>query len=518
MTNRQHVPARSATRPAAASRPAAVQAPAAARPAPAGLPRYLAARIGRQAFAAPGTRAAEAAADEFATGRPVGRRTASGATASAPASSPAQAGIRAASRALPPGRPLAPAERLPFEARLGEPLADVRLHVDPAAGALADALGANAYTLGRDIYFGRGRWRPGSVEGERLLAHELAHVVQHGAPGAEAAMHADLAMSLPVTLGAFDIDFADRVAPMRPGMEGHLGFDPAPGGPYSAEIGLVQAVRIEAGGATSGVGSGLGFGGAAEATRDVLATTGSGGEQAGWHVDTTYSDPAKTEGSQTSPSYPESVGFAPTDNEHGFLRSPTDHAPARLYDYPGSSRPQIKFDFETVARGLDNQLAYGGLHWGFEIVAGVPQAEYAYAQDATSAEFDRSLERFRAYFTHEPTVVYFDTGLDVPAAGEDAKIDEAISWLAEFPDAHVEIEGFADETGPAGFNAGLSQRRADSAAAELMRRGLDPGRIDSALGRGETDVFAAGSQAGQLKANRRARIRFVRNASTPPGL
>ncbi len=195
------------------------------------------------------------------------------------------------------------------------------------------------------------------------------------------------------------------------------------------------------------------------------------GEEAGWHLDTTYSDPAKTEGSPTSPSYPESVGFNPTHNEHGFLRSPTDHAPARLYDYPGSSRPQIKFDFETVAKGMDSQNVYGGLHWGFEVVGGVPQAEYATAQDTTSTEFDISLQRFRAFFTHEPTVVYFDTNADVPAAGEDAKLDEAIGWMAEFSDAHVEIDGFADETGPAGHNAGLSRRRADSVAAALMAPG-----------------------------------------------
>ena len=166
---------------------------------------------------------------------------------------------------------------------------------------------------------------------------------------------------------------------------------------------------------------------------------------------------------------------------------------------------------------MDSQNVYGGLHWGFEIVGGVPQNEYARAQDTTSAEFDISLARFRAYFTHEPTIVYFDTNVAVPAAGEDAKLDEAMTWLAEFSDAHVEIEGFADETGPTGPNAGLSRRRADSVAAALMARGLDAARIDSVAGSGETTAFAAGGAAGQLKANRRVRIRFVRNASTPPG-
>src|SRR5437763_1728429 len=43
----------------------------------------------------------------------------------------------------------------------------------------ADALQARAYTMGRDIVFGRGQYRPDTAAGRHLLAHELAHVVQH---------------------------------------------------------------------------------------------------------------------------------------------------------------------------------------------------------------------------------------------------------------------------------------------------------------------------------------------------
>jgi len=478
------------------------------------MPRFLNYRVPPKALAGPETQEAERGARSVASGGP---STTPGMTA--PSSTPearlARASVTSASRALDGGSALGSELRDRHRGRLGDATGAVRLHTDGKAAALADAVGANAYTLGRDIYFGRGKYQPGTDTGDALIAHEMAHVVQHGSNAYE--LHTDLAMSLPVTQGVFGIDMADRVAPLAPGMEGHINFDPDPSGQYSAEIGLIQAVRIEAAGNTSGVGSPLKFGGPGEANRDILATTGSQGEEAGWHVDTTYSDPAKTEGSQTSPSYPQSVGFSPGNNEHGFLRSPTDLKQAMLYDYPNSPRPQIKFDFETVAKGMDNQNVYGGLHWGFELKAGVPGSEYAYAVDATSSEFDISLDRFRAFFTHEPVVVYFDTDIDAPAAGEDAKLDEAMSWLNEFGDAHVEIEGFADERGPTALNAGLSQRRADSVAAGLMSRGLDPSRIDRSRGNGETTGFAAGKEAGQLKANRRAQIRFIRNASTPPG-
>lgn len=419
------------------------------------------------------------------------------------------------SRLGPAGTALPPPVRTPMETRLGKDLSSARVHTDRRAGHLADAIGANAFTVGQDIYFGTGRYQPQTQEGQRLLTHELVHTVQHGAHDTTHA-DADLAMSLPTALGAFDIDMQDRVAPQRPGLEGHIRFLPDPSGPYSAEIGLIQAVRIEAGGATSGVGSPLGFAGPAESERDILATTGASLETPGWHIDTTYADPAKAQGADISPSYPESVGFSPSDNEHGWLRSPTDIGAASLYDYPGSPRPQISFEFETVAQGMDNQTTYGALHWGFEILAGIPQAEYAFTVATPTREFEISLERFRTYFTHEPVIVYFDNDVDTPNGVEEGKLAEVTTWMALHDDVHLEIEGFADERGRAADNLGLSQRRADNIAGLLLGRGVDPARIDAVRGRGETDTFAAGAEPGQLQANRRVRIRFVRTASEMP--
>lgn len=423
--------------------------------------------------------------------------------------------LSAAARRAPAGQALPPYLRGAMEGRLSSDLSDVRLHTDGRSGRLADSIGANAFSIGRDIYFGTGRYQPHSTEGERVLTHELVHTVQHGHHDAVHA-DADLAMSLPTALGGFEIDMQDRVAPQRPGLEGHIRFLPDASGPYSAEIGLIQTVRIEAAGATSGVGSPLGFAGPAEAERDILATTGSSLETPGWHVDTTYADPAKTSSADVSPSYPESVGFSPSDNEHGWLRSPTDIGPASLYDYPGSPRPQIKFDFETVAQGMDNQTAYGALHWGFEILAGVPTSEYAFTMPTPSREFEISLERFRTYFTHEPVVVYFDTDIDTPSGAESAKLAEVTSWMAAHSDVHLEIDGFADERGRLGHNRDLSQRRADNVAAMLIGRGVDLARIDRVEGQGETATFAAGADTGQLQANRRVRIRFIRTATEMP--
>ncbi|HST62347.1 MAG TPA: DUF4157 domain-containing protein, partial [Longimicrobium sp.] len=64
------------------------------------------------------------------------------------------------------------------EPRFRHSFADVRVHADARAGESARAVGAHAYAVGRDVVFGAGRYAPGSAQGRRLIAHELAHVVQ----------------------------------------------------------------------------------------------------------------------------------------------------------------------------------------------------------------------------------------------------------------------------------------------------------------------------------------------------
>lgn len=74
-----------------------------------------------------------------------------------------------------------------MEGRFGRDFGDVRVHDGPRAAAAADALGARAFTVGRDIFFARGQYRPHSHEGRQLVAHELTHTVQQGGSRGEVA-------------------------------------------------------------------------------------------------------------------------------------------------------------------------------------------------------------------------------------------------------------------------------------------------------------------------------------------
>jgi hypothetical protein len=69
-----------------------------------------------------------------------------------------------------------------FSESLGD-LSDVRVHTDDRADQLNRSVSARAFATGTDVYFARGEYNPGSASGDRLIAHELAHVVQQrGAP------------------------------------------------------------------------------------------------------------------------------------------------------------------------------------------------------------------------------------------------------------------------------------------------------------------------------------------------
>jgi hypothetical protein len=83
------------------------------------------------------------------------------------------------------GQPLAEPVRRQMEGALGADLGGVRVHTDAQAGRLAGDLSAHAFTAGSDIYFAPGQYEPGSEDGQRVLGHELAHVLQ-GQPGAKA--------------------------------------------------------------------------------------------------------------------------------------------------------------------------------------------------------------------------------------------------------------------------------------------------------------------------------------------
>jgi hypothetical protein len=79
------------------------------------------------------------------------------------------------------GQPLPVSSRAFFEPRFGYDFSQVQVHTDAEADNLNRTLNARAFTTGQDIFFRQKEYNPGSSSGQKLLAHELTHVVQQRA-------------------------------------------------------------------------------------------------------------------------------------------------------------------------------------------------------------------------------------------------------------------------------------------------------------------------------------------------
>ncbi|MES0491493.1 MAG: DUF4157 domain-containing protein [Leptospirales bacterium] len=99
------------------------------------------------------------------------------ATGSTPASSNIESSIQSSRGG---GRSLSAGERSYYEPRFGTSFGGVKIHTDSKAAHLSRSVNARAFTVGRDVFFGAGQYSPNTVQGKRLMAHELTHTVQQG--------------------------------------------------------------------------------------------------------------------------------------------------------------------------------------------------------------------------------------------------------------------------------------------------------------------------------------------------
>lgn len=95
------------------------------------------------------------------------------------------------------GQPLEAGVRTEMEGKFGQSFDDVRVHTGGAAAEANAELNANAFAAGKDVFFGAGKYDPGSAGGKHLIAHELGHVAQGGGGVAAQATGAGPSVSHP---------------------------------------------------------------------------------------------------------------------------------------------------------------------------------------------------------------------------------------------------------------------------------------------------------------------------------
>ena len=142
------------------------------------------------------------------------------------------------------GGSMEPAVQAKMERSFGTSFADVRVHEGPQAAAM----GAAAYTQGTDVHFAPGQYAPDRAEGQELLGHELAHVVQQrqGRVSPDARSGKDAPINSDPALEA-EADAAGARAAR--GEAAHVG---SAGAPVAAVQRRALAVPVTAVGASSG--------------------------------------------------------------------------------------------------------------------------------------------------------------------------------------------------------------------------------------------------------------------------
>ena len=81
-------------------------------------------------------------------------------------------------------------------------------------------------------------------------------------------------------------------------------------------------------------------------------------------------------------------------------------------------------------------------------------------------------------------------------------------YLAEHPNARVEVVGNADERGSNQYNYHLAMRRAEAIAKLLEKNGASSDQI-RVISKGEDDPIAIGTSAAAYQKNRRADMTFT---------
>ncbi len=160
----------------------------------------------------------------------------------------ARAPLAAASGA---GEPLP--QDVPARLGMAHDFRHVRVHTDAAAAQAARALKARAFADGSHLVFGAGQFRPGTPAGDRLLAHELTHVVQHDEGRLRGPAAAPLALSQDGD--AVEAEARDAEARAAPRAAGSTA---AGGPPPTPSHGAVIARDPDPAAAGAGTGTGAG--------------------------------------------------------------------------------------------------------------------------------------------------------------------------------------------------------------------------------------------------------------------
>lgn len=405
------------------------------------------------------------------------------------------------------GQPLDTSTRSFMESRFGHDFSGVRVHTDQRAAESARSVNALAYTVGRDVVFESGQYAPGSMAGKRLLAHELAHVVQQGS-------------------GA---------VPMRSGLE--LG---ATDTPQEREAEIV-ASRLTSGASAQNT---TGIGGSIPASIIQRQEDKPSEEKSQKSTIPTIHIPVfdELDPSVIVPDFIPGIGGQTlklsdvrkavdvlegkeslTQKGPGFCEK-FGMEEAQLGEFKGLCCSKMRRSKDTccTAQNIDilqsrcctpQEFHYQGRCIKPQLVPpGLPSRTQQQTPSPQLPRLQLETPRVRTGTIESTTIDHFAVdGAQIPA-GASQELDHLAGLLKIYRDAEVHIEGHTDSTFTAEYNQTLSEGRAQAVVQALRKRGVDTARF-VVKGFGKTQLLHPDEKTPEEKAqNRRVNIWFY----TPP--
>jgi hypothetical protein len=395
------------------------------------------------------------------------------------------------------GQPLDADTRAFMEPRFGFDFSRVRIHADAEAAEAARSINARAYTIGEDVVFDSGHFSPRSSEGQRLLAHELTHVVQQSGGSAAASIQASARQvhrAVKTLGGTWDTDTytVKNDGTKDIGVSIDLKFVAAD--PVDAkQIGMVQTANSINEGKPFALNS---------TVKDRSIPKDEAGVTPGTHIDqlAEYKNPLYATGATAAGATLANTPTSASWGQHGWHYTDgaglAQHQDAHLKDDPvlprrGANASQI---FETSAlavEGTQTDTYYGSVRWGWRTddKGAFSQLPLTVVSAGSPSEtFRRSAELWNKGKTstgEETLDLPIADVASIPADPSTMPTSEVVVWIARIDAALA--------TKTPGVDKSNLEFQKTALKAELARRGDQPtttyaDQEAAAVAKGTTDL------------------------------
>ena len=376
------------------------------------------------------------------------------------------------------GSQIEPSTRRKMEQAFGADFSGVRVHNDGAAQENAAALDAEAATHGQDIYLGPGAPSQQSAEGRRLIAHELAHVVQQQRSGQVSSS----TVSKPGD--AFEAEADRAAAAATAGQRPHLtATGTVPGvqrQPIDDPLRKLLDKALEEGISYSDKGWVVGGVPVRDVERgaEVIGKIAQGDIQGAIDV------------------------FQPGDSED---EKKLKEKARRIKRQMDLFRPPDTA-VEELAKKEGQRLGLG---------------KQAPALELPKLELLEPGISYRLGMTTEWIVDEFKLEKSEIPAKHKRRLNDLADQVISNPDAELTVVGHADTTGEKAFNQGLSEDRARAVRDYLITRGVEAAKLKSVTGKGAEEPLSSGKNVAEQGRDRRVVILYyegLKRRPTKPGL